>query len=467
MGETSSIVSRSPPFSVSTSHSNERRWMSIRFGSSSEVPRRAKVRRWRGASTGAKTAAPSERSGEGKTGAQSATRQDSTARHAPSGTWEWPSRTPSRGSAVCGGALPEGRLRLLAGRKNTRKRRFRQRWRVEAGRRAPVRRSSRDLPRPIICVIRTDMEGEDRRHPRPRLRALEVIEERALGGRLAGTLYVTGAVTASTMLLIPGVERTHWRLMLGLAAVGLAWALACFVVIPWERASPLVSHFSCALGFPITAVAVAATGGSESPAIYYLLFIVGYCAYFYRRREALPYLVACVAVHSLPLFYDPNAVSEGLVPQLLILGPTYLLLGGLITAGKTRLVELRDEARRLSLADPLTGLANRRALIDLLESSTAGGRASDPVGLVLVDLDGFKEANTLYGHPGGDTALVAAADALRTAAREQDMVARLGGDEFAIVARGLDADALDGLAQRVLAAVRAAGAGLTGMPAYE
>src|SRR3954454_11070741 len=438
--------------------------MSIRFGSSSEVPRRAKVRRWRGASTGAKTAAPSERSGEGKTGAQSATRQDSTARHAPSGTWEWPSRTPSRGSAVCGGALPEGRLRLLAGRKNTRKRRFRQRWRVEAGRRAPVRRSSRDLPRPIICVIRTDMGGEDRRHPRPRLRALEVIEERALGGRLAGTLYVTGAVTASTMLLIPGVERTHWRLMLGLAAVGLAWALACFVVIPWERASPLVSHFSCALGFPITAVAVAATGGAESPAVYYLLFIVGYCAYFYRRRVSLPHVVVCVIVPSLPLLYDRSAVDEGLVAQLLILGPTYLLLGFLIIFGKERLVELRDEARRLSLADPLTGLANRRALIDLLETWTAHGRGANPVGLVLIDLDGFKEANTMYGHPGGDTALIATAGALRSAARSEDVVARLGGDEFAIVSRGINATALEGLATRVLTGVRAAGATLEDMP---
>jgi diguanylate cyclase (GGDEF)-like protein len=294
-----------------------------------------------------------------------------------------------------------------------------------------------------------------------------MVEERALGGRLAGTLYVTGAITATSMLLVPGVETRHWRIMLVLAAVGLAWALACFTLIPWERASPLVSHFSCSLGFPITAIAVASTGGAASPAVFYLLFIVGYCAYFYRRREAVPYLLACIAVHSLPLFYDPDAVREGLVAQLIILGPTYLLLGGLIIAGKERLVELRDEARRLSLADPLTGLANRRALIDLLESSTAGGRAADPVGLVLVDLDGFKEANTLYGHPGGDTALIAAAEALRTAAREQDMVARLGGDEFAIVARGLNADGLDGLAQRVLSAVRAAGAGLTDMPAYD
>ena len=184
------------------------------------------------------------------------------------------------------------------------------------------------------------MQARDRRHPGPRLRALEMIEERALGGRLAGTLYVTGAVTASTMLLLPGVERTHWRLMLGLAAVGLAWAFACFFLIPWERAHPLVSHFSCALGFPITAIAVAATGGVESPAVFYLLFIVGYCAYFYRRREAVPYLLACVLVHALPLTYDDSAINDGLVAQLLILGPTYLLLGGLIIVGKERLVDI-------------------------------------------------------------------------------------------------------------------------------
>jgi diguanylate cyclase (GGDEF)-like protein len=294
-----------------------------------------------------------------------------------------------------------------------------------------------------------------------------MIEERALGGKLAGTLYVTGAITAASMMVVPGVEKTHWRLMLVLAAVGLAWAACCFFVIPWERAHPLVSHFSCSLGFPITIIAVAATGGAESQAVFYLLFIVGYCSYFYRRREAVPYLFACIAVHSLPLFYDPNAVQEGLVAQLLILGPTYLLLGFLIIFGKARLVELRDEARRLSLADPLTGLANRRALIDTLETWTAHGRGVDPVGLVLIDLDGFKEANTMYGHPGGDTALVATADALRTAARAEDVVARLGGDEFAIVSRGVSAEAIEGLAARALSAVRGAGAGLDDMPGYE
>src|SRR3954447_10074001 len=107
MGETSSIVSRSPPPSVSTSHSNERRWISIRLGSSRGFSRRAKLRRWRGASTGAKTAAPSG-SSEGEARAHGATRQDSTARHTPISGCSRPSRTPLRGAAIYGGALPKG-----------------------------------------------------------------------------------------------------------------------------------------------------------------------------------------------------------------------------------------------------------------------------------------------------------------------------------------------------------------------
>src|SRR2546423_6357466 len=245
------------------------------------------------------------------------------------------------------------------------------------------------------------MHGEDRRHPGRRLRALEMIEERALGGRLAGTLYLTGAATAIAMLAVPGVDHRHWRIMLVLAGIGLAWAACCFFLIPWERANPLVSHFSCSLGFPITAVAVASTGGADSPAVLYLLFIVGYCSYFYRRREAVPYLFACVIVTSLPLFYEPDAVQDGLVARLLILGPTYLILGFLIIAGKERLVELREEARRLSLADPLPGLANRRAPVAAPQSAPAGRRRGDPRGPRARGPDRAYGGHTKYRPPGG------------------------------------------------------------------
>src|SRR3954453_11451620 len=102
---------------------------------------------------------------------------------------------------VCDGALPEGRLRLLAGRNNTRKKRIRQRPRANGGQVPRARDRS--------TAGRTAMHGEDRRNQGRRLRALEMIEERALGGRLAGTLYLIGAITAVAMLAVPGVDHRY------------------------------------------------------------------------------------------------------------------------------------------------------------------------------------------------------------------------------------------------------------------
>jgi diguanylate cyclase (GGDEF)-like protein len=292
------------------------------------------------------------------------------------------------------------------------------------------------------------------------LHALNISEERALAGKLAGAMYLTAALSVTAMLALPGVESNHWPVVAGVAGAAALWALVCFTVIPWERAHPLISHFSTFMGFPATATVVAATGGARSPAVFYLLFIVVYCAYFYRPKEAWPYLLGCVAVHALPLVYDRGSVDDGLVAELIIIGPTYLLLGGLILSGKRLLVDLRDEAREASLRDPLTALANRRALMDSLYSRVGGGRASDATGLLLLDLDDFKAANTIYGHPGGDQVLRDTARALKRAARQTDVVARLGGDEFAIVAAGITEDGMRSLSERVLWSIRDADARL-------
>jgi hypothetical protein len=114
-----------------------------------------------------------------------------------------------------------------------------------------------------------------------RLKGLEISEERDLAGQVAGLLYLTAAPTVAVMLVLPGVETRHWAVVLALAAVGAAWGLACLRVIPWRTAHPAVSHFSCFLGLPITAIGMAATGGAHSPARFYLFFIVVFCGYFY------------------------------------------------------------------------------------------------------------------------------------------------------------------------------------------
>ena len=276
------------------------------------------------------------------------------------------------------------------------------------------------------------------------LRALEVTEERELAGRVAGLLYLTAAVTISLLLLVPGPDTEHWQVVLGLAAFSVVWGLACLFLIPWGRVHPLVSHFSSAMGLPLTAIAMAATGGADSPARFYLLFIVVYAAYFYPPREAIPHLVGCAVVLVLPLTYDSNAVDGGLLGETLVLAPAFLVLGALIIGGKQIMLEL---ARH----DALTSLVNRRAFVQRLQESIAGRRRADErgFGLLLCDLDSFKEVNTRYGHPEGDRVLREVAQALTSAVRGDDLVARLGGDEFAIVAAGADDPGMEALAKRV------------------
>jgi diguanylate cyclase (GGDEF)-like protein/PAS domain S-box-containing protein len=95
----------------------------------------------------------------------------------------------------------------------------------------------------------------------------------------------------------------------------------------------------------------------------------------------------------------------------------------------------QDRRTRLEAdTDPLTGLANRRALERTLEAALgrAGARART-VGLLMIDLDGFKAVNDTHGHAAGDEALREVARRLKRSVRERDLVARLGGDEFVVV----------------------------------
>jgi diguanylate cyclase (GGDEF)-like protein len=82
----------------------------------------------------------------------------------------------------------------------------------------------------------------------------------------------------------------------------------------------------------------------------------------------------------------------------------------------------------------LTGLANRRALERTLAAAlTRAGARARSVGVLMVDLDGFKAVNDTFGHAAGDEALREVARRLKRSVRERDLVARLGGDEFVVV----------------------------------
>ena len=119
--------------------------------------------------------------------------------------------------------------------------------------------------------------------------------------------------------------------------------------------------------------------------------------------------------------------------------------------GRELLVSLRERAEALALLDPLTELPNRRAMLDWLSAETERESAT---GLILVDLDGFKDVNTAHGYPAGDAVLCETASRLRGAVRSTDVVARLGGDEFAVLAPDASPESMRALADRVLDSLR-------------
>jgi diguanylate cyclase (GGDEF)-like protein/PAS domain S-box-containing protein len=111
--------------------------------------------------------------------------------------------------------------------------------------------------------------------------------------------------------------------------------------------------------------------------------------------------------------------------------------------------------QRLAFLDHLTGLPNRRYLEMALESALVEYQVhKDPLGVMLVDLDGLKEINDAFGHDCGDRALQQMAATLRASLRPTDTVGRWGGDEFLAILRGVSAEALGKLAERSAGLVR-------------
>jgi len=116
----------------------------------------------------------------------------------------------------------------------------------------------------------------------------------------------------------------------------------------------------------------------------------------------------------------------------------------------TRQRELEDHLRRQAASDPLTGLANYRHLVDVLDSEIKRSkRTGREFALLLFDVDGLKLINDRHGHMVGSQALCRLADVLSSCCRDIDTSARFGGDEFALVLPETGGKAANGVARRI------------------
>jgi diguanylate cyclase (GGDEF)-like protein len=122
-----------------------------------------------------------------------------------------------------------------------------------------------------------------------------------------------------------------------------------------------------------------------------------------------------------------------------------------------------SEAERRAQTDSLTGVLNRRSLIERLDAACARAKARGlPIALLFIDLDHFKQINDTFGHQAGDACLRAIIDPIHAELRQSDVIGRYGGEEFVVILSSADAAAATPIAQRILervADVRVAGFG--------
>jgi len=163
-----------------------------------------------------------------------------------------------------------------------------------------------------------------------------------------------------------------------------------------------------------------------------------------RRRVEDWRLVSVPAISllaSLGVFVYGNFPTVQLTPVAVILATATVLAvcARLMFTVRENLAMLVG-SRRLALTDPLTGLGNRRQLMEDLKLACSLGRASEPWQLVLYDLNGFKRYNDTYGHPAGDALLARLSDKLSAIVATSGTAYRMGGDEFCVLFGAAAAD---------------------------
>jgi diguanylate cyclase (GGDEF)-like protein len=192
----------------------------------------------------------------------------------------------------------------------------------------------------------------------------------------------------------------------------------------------------------------------------YLWIIVGYGIRYGQRYLYAAMLMAIIGfvyvMLANPFWIGQRTIAAGILVGLTVLPIFFSSLLRRLGKSNLQLQKLSEEMTRLAMHDSVTGLANRVLLQERLNQAVSlSHRHRNMLGVLFIDLDGFKAINDQWGHKAGDDLLRACAQRLLDCVRETDTVARLGGDEFVVLLTEVhSADDAQVIADKILTKLR-------------
>ncbi len=324
---------------------------------------------------------------------------------------------------------------------------------------------------------------------------LEALAQRRRGGAY---LMVAAALVAARVV---GAVWFPWRPALLLLVLGASSALALGALLRAGRlrlVGPAAAAVWVPLDLAVVTALVAISGGATSP-LWVLYAAVLLPAAFAAGTAGVAMASAAVAAAyagALPLLAGRLDTAPAALGRIALLLAALLpaqrgivelrrkrqrvaalrrserdraleleALSAELEARNRELDRLNRELERAAVTDSLTGLPNRRYLLQTVRTAIgrvrrrrAEGSANRDLGVLMVDLDRFKRINDLFGHEAGDAVLREAAQRIRRAVREADIVVRWGGEEFLVLAPEVDRARLGELADRIRERVAATAA---------
>jgi diguanylate cyclase (GGDEF)-like protein len=272
-------------------------------------------------------------------------------------------------------------------------------------------------------------------------------------------LLGAAGVIAASCLAAMGIQRFYhrpvsWRIMTATGSLSLAGVV--FFMVGFEDMQLRMLSYTLGQGLPLVLalrLLLSPPEGRVSPGARLSGIVI----------LAIIAILVARTVGNL-LGGDFSASAGGQPHGVMVLGLLFLSMtlnfGFLLMA----MDRLRNEVADLALLDDLTGVANRRHLLQRLgEECARSERSSEPFSLLVIDLDGFKTINDTHGHAAGDACLQHFTLMAQTRLRPGDMLARTGGDEFCVVLPSSTLREAAAIARRVLEVCRQDAVNCTGI----